>query len=658
MMQKRKRYEEFERQAKSVRLSEPLNAEQSTQQTDELPPETVDPMQLRNKPAAKPQAELAETEDAAQTQPKQNNHMISHGHAHFSVSSANTNDKSIPPQQQQPSTPQPQQIPYPDGTYPPPPPQPQILNQGHYLPPTPDQYAQSPDFAWMKDVAGQVSGDGIPLHGFDPKWMETLNKTYIEPDLDSAEQTEQPDFHFHVDGVEDPKGLNLAALSYRRGQGDDGANGQGMYDTTPFPGPITLLHTPDVALLCRVMKCFLHGMFGNTWFGRDEILRMECLDLWKLEKGREGYVLLADDACRVSFPVREGKTKKAYDALKEKGGEMQEVRLKKYGRKWLSATIFAVLTPKKGRRPGKGQGGMKNMFAWESDVRFFWCVLPVSPVLRMLADKSLTVVDDFQPGSRKRKQLFVWLRETFLKAVTIPDSDDYKNAMLETDCCPSIIDPDNALKRLHSNQYLHFATINPEHSKDLTDDRYRLKLHPAEREAASLANLKCAEYLLVKRVFFKSFYEDIYRSEKDIDPEASNTVSGRGAHHQTQHGLPALVSRAETDDREDTPMSTVDTLLTTPATGNTAAAPTPASQAGARGQRGAAARRVRVRTETAHIRWLEGTYGLRHSRAKALVLCWKEFGFLDEGRFLDWVRAGGMFEGAEVGEPDEDEGKE
>jgi hypothetical protein len=429
-----------------------------------------------------------------------------------------------------------------------------------------------------------------------------------------------------------------------------------MYETTAFPGPVTLLHTPDVAQFCRVMKCFMMHMFGNTWFGRPGILRMECLDLWKLEKGREGYVLLAQDACRVSFPVREGETREAFKVGTGLG--MKEVRLNMYGRKWLDATVFAVLTPKEGRWVGKGQGGLKSMFAWEKDVRFFWCVLPVSPVLRMLGDRNLAVVNDFQPGTRKHKQLTTWLRESFLKAVAIPDSDDWKNAMLETDCCPTIIDPDNALKRLQTNEFLYFAFKDPgSYGKDLSDDRYRLKLHPAEREAASLANLKCAEYLLVKRVFFKSFYEDIYRSEKEIDPEASNTVSGRGVRQQSQQvHRPAPSSGDEADDREDTPMSTV---TATPATGATTGA-TPASVGSVyqqRGTRGATARRVRVRTETAHQRWLENTYEMRARRAKCLVTCWKEFGFLDESRYLDWVRAGGMFEDAPVGEPDE-EGEE
>ena len=647
-MKKRKRYDDFTQVSKSVRFSQPLEADEVPQKTDQLPQETVDPARLRHQPAVPEQVESVQTEDAALMLQKQSNQMSGHGHPHFSHT-AIPNDKSIPPQQQQASSRPLHQFPYPDGTYPPPP---QGLHRGHYQPLQPDQDDPNSEFAGLEAVQDTLSEDGIPMYYWPPQWMAQLNKTYTKPDLDSAQQTEQPDFHFPIEGADDPPALTLAGSRYRRGQGGDETQGE----TTAFPGPVTLLHTPDVAEFCRVTKCFMLEMFGNTWFGRPGILRMECLDLWKLEKGREGYVLLAQEACRVSFPVKEGVTREAFEV--GTGLDAKEVRLNLYGRKWLDATLFAVLTPKEGRAVGKGVGGLKSMFAWENDVRFFWCVLPISPVLRMLADRNLTVVNDFQPGTRKHRQLTTWLRESFLKAVTIPDSADWTNALLQTDCCRTIIDPDNALHRLQTNEFLYHAFKDPtSYGRDLSDDRYRLKLHPAEREAASLANLKCAQYLFIKRSFFKSFYEDIYRSEKDIDPLASNTVSGRGVRQQPQQvRRPAPSGADEVDDshdrrdREDTPMSTV--------TATTATGATPASAASVysqRGTQGATARRVRVRTETAHQRWLESTYEIRARRAKCLVTCWREFGFLDESRYLDWVRAGGMFEDAAVGEPDEDE---
>ena len=43
-------------------------------------------------------------------------------------------------------------------------------------------------------------------------------------------------------------------------------------------------------------------------------------------------------------------------------------------------------------------------------------------------------------------------------------------------------------------------------------------------------------------------------------------------------------------------------------------------------------------------RWLENAHGFSSTRAKLLIVVWRELGFLDEGRYLDWVMAGGMLE--------------
>jgi hypothetical protein len=65
-----------------------------------------------------------------------------------------------------------------------------------------------------------------------------------------------------------------------------------------------------------------------------------------------------------------------------------------------------------------------------------------------------------------------------------------------------ILDPDDALDRLERNQYLYYHG----EELDISDDRYILDLYPAERYIASAANLRCAEYLFVKRTFFKDYY--------------------------------------------------------------------------------------------------------------------------------------------------------
>lgn len=40
----------------------------------------------------------------------------------------------------------------------------------------------------------------------------------------------------------------------------------------------------------------------------------------------------------------------------------------------------------------------------------------------------------------------------------------------------------------------------------MEDDRYLLHLHDSERYIASLVELHCAEYLFVKRAFFRDLY--------------------------------------------------------------------------------------------------------------------------------------------------------
>ncbi|EMC99931.1 hypothetical protein BAUCODRAFT_356011 [Baudoinia panamericana UAMH 10762] len=56
--------------------------------------------------------------------------------------------------------------------------------------------------------------------------------------------------------------------------------------------------------------------------------------------------------------------------------------------------------------------------------------------------------------------------------------------------------------------------------------------------------------------------------------------------------------------------------------------------------------RRKVRSEAAHEAWLVQTLGWRASRAKRIVLAWKILGLLQEDRYLDWLKRGGMFEEA------------
>lgn len=136
-------------------------------------------------------------------------------------------------------------------------------------------------------------------------------------------------------------------------------------------------------------------------------------------------------------------------------------------------------------------------------IRFFYSIESSSQILQELADLGMiTMLASWESGSRNHQRLMTFFREQFVKAVEIPEHPDYINALLMEDCAVDIRDPDTAFDRLLGNEFLY-------HQKDgidLSDDRYLLKLPPVERYIASLVELHCAEYLHVKRNFFKELY--------------------------------------------------------------------------------------------------------------------------------------------------------
>ena len=287
-------------------------------------------------------------------------------------------------------------------------------------------------------------------------------------------------------------------------------------------------------------------------------------------------------------------------------------------------------------------------------VRWFYTVLPIPQLLNRLdANNLIHLHKELAPGTAEHRRLFTYLREAFTAATTPPHSQDYNNALALTDCCPSISDSETAMKRIEGTQSLYSSHANPEASgKDLSDDRYLLDLHPAEREISSIAKLGCAEYLLVKRYFFKAFFEEIYRSDKKLDeigaPGGPSYRAGasRGMQHPGQRqGM-----------GESTP---VRASSSTPADGDGEWTPAPSSSnlENDRGHEAAGprarGRRSRVRTENAHRVWLEREYEFGRGRAKVLVVGWRVLGFLEEGRYVEWIRAGGI--GMGIGEEEEEE---
>ncbi|KAK5167015.1 uncharacterized protein LTR77_007744 [Saxophila tyrrhenica] len=52
-----------------------------------------------------------------------------------------------------------------------------------------------------------------------------------------------------------------------------------------------------------------------------------------------------------------------------------------------------------------------------------------------------------------------------------------------------------------------------------------------------------------------------------------------------------------------------------------------------------------VRTDHAHQVWMGDHYKWKATRAKLLIIGWKEMGFLDESWYVHWIKKGGVFEG-------------
>jgi hypothetical protein len=101
--------------------------------------------------------------------------------------------------------------------------------------------------------------------------------------------------------------------------------------------------------------------------------------------------------------------------------------------------------------------------------------------------------------------VFTIIAQCFESATKYPDSPEMIKATRISDVCPSILDPATAHRRIDAADTLHSSHDPNANGKDLSDDRYILELHPAERELASLLYVGCAEYLFIKRTYFKAF---------------------------------------------------------------------------------------------------------------------------------------------------------
>ncbi|KAF2717993.1 hypothetical protein K431DRAFT_288041 [Polychaeton citri CBS 116435] len=149
------------------------------------------------------------------------------------------------------------------------------------------------------------------------------------------------------------------------------------------------------------------------------------------------------------------------------------------------------------------------------------------------------------------------------------------------------------MRKLESSEFLHFHPAD-HGGKDLSKDRYIFELHAAERRLASEVNLNCTEYLLTKRKFLRDFGTECIRHKQKLHPSSLRSSVPASSNEEN----------AELEERKKS------------------------------GGRPRGGRREKVRTEVAHIRWLENAMNWRNTRAKNLVVGWKLLRLLDESKFL------------------------
>jgi len=440
--------------------------------------------------------------------------------------------------------------------------------------------------------------------------------------------------------------------------------------------PITILRTPKAAETCFVIKHWLLETFSKDDYAAYGIVRMESQDLHLIQSlhegsdsARKGYLVLAEEVAMLDTRCITGTT------------ENRDI----------PATILGVVIPH------------------HAAVRWYYTIAPIAPLIRRLRERELlhNNTRSIRPSSRLHSRFATWLSAEFLTAITIPDSPRYLEAVKLIDYCPSTIHPATALDRLLRNESLYNAVRNPlTETKDLSDDRYRHHLHEAEQEAASLAWLDCAAYLLLKRRFFQKFYEEVRRFDGVVDWDASSWENTCGPLREATLGdIRLQVSDDEDEEEEDEMLfdvehgieriAAVDTPMrfsTTPGPASTsqvegvqarcsvsgtltpaptpapappstaASTPAPTTRRRARGRppkdakhpttsrrkRNISQGGKRVRSDASHKGHLERNHQLPSAQARLLVVAWRELGFLDEGRV--W----GVFED-EVEDEDDDE---
>ena len=168
-------------------------------------------------------------------------------------------------------------------------------------------------------------------------------------------------------------------------------------------------------------------------------------------------------------------------------------------------------------------------------VRYFWTPLSPSLLLSDLASDGLISApivraDQFNPTNSLTRgvlppyhhTVYTIMVQCFHDLTRYPDSQAYIQASRISDVCPSVLDPDTAYQRIDAIEDLHSSHNPNANGKDLGNDRYILELHPAERALASFLYVGCAEYLLIKRTYFKAFSHETVLHAAKVRRAAAN----------------------------------------------------------------------------------------------------------------------------------------
>lgn len=504
--------------------------------------------------------------------------------------------------------------------------------------------------------------------------MSELSRTFIptgdpkDVDLNSKSATTTLPLKFAE--TRSDYSANIGAAQNSTSTGTPVNPGTGVYEED-----IILFTSPCPTHLCMELKRWNFEGFCDPSFREEGVVRVEYLALDKLD---DHMAASRNAAPRFRFGTGSG--------------------LPRGQKAWLLILPYVASTP--------GFDFAYSVFAvivpGDDNIRWFYNPFTVGPLLTKIfhATPEPSANPDsppaFQgslilhhtsfshsgPTAKHHQRFLTFAREMFTAATTFPDSPDWKNAVLIGDYCPPIRDPAEARGKLERCEFLHFARskqeaglVVGEMGLEISDDRYLERLHEVERGVAAMVGMKCAEYLFIKRVFFKDFYEEVYRSDK---ASASMRMEEGGDGHivpaDTATRATTGLYAAEISTGINTPASMTATSSPAPSTGSATPAPgiangrrstrpradtpmtisnipaaTPATNQALNRSNGQANRRKFVRTDHAHQVWLERNHGMRHTKAKMLVVAWRELGFLDEAWFVGWIRKGGVLADGEVG---------